>query len=435
MGRMWIWTVILAAGVAAASEVAPGEPNAAAGSTAEQHPPSRFEFGAEIRGRAEGFDGISYVPGWHDAYYLHRLRLNAKLRIAPCLRTFIQVQDSQAPGYSRKPVPTSVANTLDLRQGYVELGVEEGNGWRVRVGRQLLVFGDMRLVSTSNWGNVGPAYDAARISYKTSKTRLDWFASSVVTPVAGQFDRPRGDRRLHGFYSAFDGLVPRSTLEAYFFVKDNQQGADTLGRVGRLTVYTYGAHWSGKLPYSFDYNIETAGQAGHIAASAMRAWGGHWEIGYTTGAAPTAPRFLVEYNYASGDGNPADGVVRTFDNLYPTDKYGTADGLAWRNIHEPIVSVEWKPARKWKTKTCYHSFWLAERQDALYAIAGSILAHNPAATSSYVGGEFDVRVIYQHSSRMQLWGGYGYFIPGTYVKQSSRGSGIHYPYLMWTYTL
>src|SRR6185503_3323264 len=115
-------------------------------------------------------------------------------------------------------------NTLDLRQAYVEAGVEEGDGWTARAGRQPLVFGDMRLVSTSNWGNVGPAYDAARVSYRKAGARLDGFASSLVAPRSGRFDRPGGDRRLHGFYSSFDRILPRSMVEAYFFLKDNRAG-------------------------------------------------------------------------------------------------------------------------------------------------------------------------------------------------------------------
>jgi hypothetical protein len=70
----------------------------------------------------------------------------------------------------------------------------------------------------------------------------------------------------------------------------------------------------------------------------------------------------------------------------------------------------------------------------LYAIAGAVLARNPAAHSSRVGSEVDLRVIWQKSKQFQLFGGYGYFFAGPYLEESSRGSGIHCPYLMWTYS-
>jgi hypothetical protein len=84
-----------------------------------------------------------------------------------------------------------------------------------RLGRQLLVFGDMRLISTSNWGNVGPAYDGARLTLKNSQIRLDAFATALVPPVNHQFDRPRQDRRLHGAYAELPKLLPAATVEAY----------------------------------------------------------------------------------------------------------------------------------------------------------------------------------------------------------------------------
>jgi hypothetical protein len=418
----YCWLAALLISSSAAEGPPPADQDSAA---VEQHIPSWLKFSGEIRGRMESLDGINYVPHFQDSYYLHRIRLNAGIRVSSHFRAVIQLQDSQAPGYRRKPVPATVANTLDLRQSYLEAGSEEGVGWVARVGRQPLVFGDMRLVSTSNWGNVGPAYDGGRISYQTRGVRLDWFATSLVLPVAGHFDRPRGDRRLHGFYSTFNRGLHNSTVEAYFFWKDNL--------LGDLDVYTIGTHAFGKLPGAFDYNVETALQTGHIARSGLRAWAGHWEMGHATGESPWYPRLIAEYNYASGDGNPTDGRVRTFDNLYPTDKWGTADGIAWRNIHEAIFSTEWRPVRKWRIRTSYHAFWLASRKDALYSIGGAVLAHNPAAKSGRVGSELDLRTIYQHNVHLQLSGGYGYFLPGPYMKQCTPGSGIQTPYLMWVY--
>ena len=130
-------------------------------------------------------------------------------------------------------------------------------------------------------------------------------------------------------HSTFNRGLRGSTVEGYFFWNNRR------GPAGPLSVYTMGGHAFGKLDRGFDYNVEVAMQSGHIGGSDFGAWAGYWETGYATGTAAAAPRLVLEYNYASGDDNPADDKVGTFDNLYPTDKYGTADGIAWRNIHEP----------------------------------------------------------------------------------------------------
>ena len=383
--------------------------------------PPWLNLGAEVRGRFDNYFGLNALQGRDNSYYLHRLRLNAQASPAGWLRLVAQIQDSRQSGYDRTPVPYTVAQSLDLRQGYVELG---GSGneapWTVRVGRQPLVFGDMRLVSTSNWGNVGPAFDAVRVSLRRSGVRLDGFSSLVVIPCGG-FDRPRRDKVLSGFYSSFDLLKKTATVDVYVFEKRSPQG---------VALYTYGMRSAGTIADRLEYNVELALQRGHTSGESVAAWAGHWEIGRTFRSLRGSPRLAAEYNYASGDRAPRDGRYQSFDSLYPTNIYATAADFGWRNRHEPVVYLEWRPDGKTRFKAAYHQFWLAERQDALYTFAGSIFVFNPNATDARVGSDIDVRWARQMGKYLQLWVGYAHLFPGPYLKQAGGGA-IDYPYAMW----
>ncbi|MBZ5575789.1 MAG: alginate export family protein [Acidobacteriia bacterium] len=386
--------------------------------------PSWLKLGAEVRGRSDNYLGLNGVSGRDNSYYLHRLRLNATISLAPWLRLVAQAQDAREVGYDREPVPYTVANPLDLRQGYVEAGASGNEApWRVRVGRQPLVFGDMRLVSTSNWGNVGPNFDAVRLSLRQPGVRLDAFASLVGVPCAG-FDRPRQDKMLSGFYSSFD--IPRApvTVDGYVFWKKNRQSVD---------LFTYGLRSAGKIPGNFDYTAEFALQRGRVTGQTAAAWAGHGELGYKFAVPRGSVRMAVEYNYATGDERPGDGRYQSFDQLYPTNVYGTAADFGWRNLHEPAASLEWQPDRKTKVKTVYHAFWLAQRQDALYTLTGAIFVSNPSATQNRVGEEIDVRWIRQMGKNLQLWVGYAHLFPGPYLKEAGRDA-VGYPYAMWTFS-
>jgi hypothetical protein len=396
--------------------------------------PSWVKLSAEYRGRAESTGRIALAPGAEDdAYYLERIRVNANLRVTPWLHTFVQVQDSRVFDYDKRPLPATMNDPLDLRQAYVEAGSLDEGSWGARFGRQPLIFGDMRLVSTSNWGNVGPDYDGVRITHRIGKIRLDGFATMVVQPTTG-FDYPRSGKRLGGLYGVFPGWIPGGTVEGYWFLKENLWATDAQGRTGHLDVHTYGSHVFGKLPRGFEYNLEMALQRGHEAAMPMEAWAGHWEASHPLPLVQAPVRLIAEYNYATGDKNAGDNVRQTFDNLYPTDKWGTADGIGWRNIHEPILNAEWKPNKKWKVKVAEHWFWLASRQDGLYSIAGVVLARNPQAASSEVGREFDVRASYKQSAHWQWMAGYGRFTAGPFLEESGKGDAVNYPYLMGTWT-
>ncbi|MFN7999261.1 MAG: alginate export family protein [Bryobacteraceae bacterium] len=394
--------------------------------------PSWWKMGIEFRGRCEDYRGLNGIAGFDDAYCLTRLRLSSTFSVRPWLHIFAQAQDSRAIGYDRRPVPSTVADTVDLRQAYVEAGVLGEQGWAARAGRQPLVFGDMRMVSTSNWSNVGTAFDGVRLSHTGGRTHLDWFATAAVVPTAG-FDRPRTDRKLSGFYSS-TAVRKNLVLDLYFFWKSNLGTTDERGHTGTLDAYTYGLRSTGKVAYGFDYNIEAALQRGHRVQDPLSAAVSHLELGHPLWTGK-APRVWLEYNYATGDSNPHDGRRQTFEQLYPTpwSVVGRAADFAWRNIHEPMAGVEWQLDRRWKFRATYRAFWLANTNDSLYTLSGASFARNPNAAHSRVGEETGLWSIFQATRRLQFWLGYANLTPGPYLKESSHPGPIRYPFAVWTY--
>ena len=420
---MWILGIWLAAGG-----------SLAAADASRREWPQWLHAGGELRGRAEGFTGNRFIPGNNDGYYLHRIRLNVQADALPWLRLAGGVQDSQVLGYNTHPAPTSIANTLDLRQAFVELGFTKGS-WMARLGRQDLVFGEERLVGAANWGNVGRAFDGARLTLRRSGMKFDWFAASVVAPVRDAWDRPHTNNKFLGFYGTLEKAVPKAILEPYVFVKTNSMARDERGVTGNLRVYTAGIRSVGKLPAQFDYKVEMAAQTGHIARDALRAWAGHWLLGYSMTTEATSPRVIAEFNHASGDRHPGNGRRGTFDNLYPTNHnyYGIADRMGWRNMHNFRTGLELKPSVKTRFTIDYHNFWLATRQDGMYLASGEMAVLNRAATSSHIGQELDFRLVRKISDHIQIILGFPHFFPGKYLDESTPGSAVTGPYAMWSY--
>jgi hypothetical protein len=207
--------------------------------------------------------------------------------------------------------------------------------------------------------------------------------------------------------------------------------------LGSLGVTTAGARWVGQLPARLDYGVEMAGQAGSLGSDSARAWAGHWQLRHTVGT-PWAVRAIGEYNYASGDRNSTDGRRGTFDQLYPTghDKYGLADQIGWRNIRHLRAGVELTPINKVQVATSYHSWWLAEKTDALYSASGAILARvQGGAAASHVGHEIDVQAARVLTPQLQLAAGYAYLLPGRFLEEATPGRGYGAPYVMVTYLL
>jgi Alginate export len=395
--------------------------------------PSWFRVRGEFRERAEGFSNSGFVDSRDDAYFLSRVRLTATAT-GKTAAAMVQVQDARVGAKSVGPTGAPFKAAFDLRQAIVELG-NARTPIAARLGRQEIVFGDQRLVGHANWLNAGRTFDAARVTIRSKPAQIDLFAASVVRVLDDEFDKSGNGNRFAGAYASSGRILPQGTAEPYvFWRRDANQRAET-GAVGSLEQVTTGARFVGKLPVRLDYNIEMDVQRGSLGPDSVRAWAGHWMLRETLPLAAT-PRIAAEYNFASGDDDPADGVRGTFDQLYPTahDKYGLADQIGWRNIHHVRIGTELTPFKSTVVGVSYHSYWLAEGRDALYAASGAPLARIPAgAPDTHVGQEIDVQVTRPLTTYLALNAGYAHLFTGAFLKQATPGKSYSGPFVMVTY--
>lgn len=390
----------------------------------------------EFRTRFEGRTNEQFRSANSRSYLLTRLRLDVEVRPTKWLRLFLQGQDSQAIGMREDPDPPLFEDTFDLRQAYVEVFNRERQGIGLRVGRQELFFGDERLIGTFNWGNTARSFDAVRLFYARPTYRLDLFASSVVVIEDGVFNKHQDGANLYGIYNSLRNVIPQTTIEGYLLWRTLPRVVGERGSIGDADVYTFGTRWVGKLPAAFDYRIELAGQRGDLAGDDLRAWALHTQLGHSLAGVTSSPRFLVEYNYASGDRDPSDGRRETFDQLFPTnhDKYGIADLVGWRNMHNFRAGVGLKLSDRIGAQVDFHSFWLASRRDALYSAGGAPVARVPSGASRrQVGRELDLDLRVTLTQYLSLWAGYARLFAGGFLKQATPGASTGFYYVMLTY--
>jgi hypothetical protein len=82
----------------------------------------------------------------------------------------------------------------------------------------------------------------------------------------------------------------------------------------------------------------------------------------------------------------------------------------------------------------YLSHWVAHRGDALYGDNGSVgVRAAPSATSSHVGDEVDTIFEYKISKHYTVGGGSAFFRAGSFLRQTTSGAGVKYPYAFVTF--
>ncbi|HEY3745451.1 MAG TPA: alginate export family protein, partial [Gemmatimonadaceae bacterium] len=343
--------------------------------------------------------------------------------------------DSRGPWKNKTPSGAPFRDHADLRQFYLQLGSDKSANM-LRAGRLELDFGDGRLVGSLPWANTARTFDGARGMYAGSSYRLDAFATSVVKVEQDRFDRNIAGNNFYGVYGSFTKLVPKAAVEPFVFWR-RQSGLTTeAGVPGTINFGTLGFRAAGKLPSNFDYDAQMALQSGSLGDERISAWAGHWLLGYSIASIGHTPRLFAEYNQASGDKNPTDNRKETFDQLYPTghDKYGLTDLVGWENMRHVRGGLGLAFGKGWTATTRYSHYWLDDAHDALYNGGGIPLARSPTGIAgTNVGGEFDIIAAGKLRPTLGFSAGVGYFVPGTFLKNTTPGKPYTYPYAMLTY--
>lgn len=394
--------------------------------------PSWLNISGELRFRFESRQGIGFREGDDDGYGLFRTRVNIGVKPKSWLEFFFQGQDSRAPG--KKNANGVFRDPFDVRQAYVKIGGGESSPATITAGRQLLLYGDQRLIGPLDWTNTSRTFDAVKLELKAGDdAKLDLFASSVVRNAPDRrINQPRDGANLHGAYGSIKNLIPKSTIEPYLLWQTNPLIVNELGFRGDMDRYTGGVRIWGKGIGPWDYNLAVAKQWGEMGNADIGAWGSYAEVGYSI-AAPLEPRLYAEYTFGSGDSDSSDGKIGGFNDLYPTAHlwYGYNDLVGWRNLKNIRLGAQLKPHRKVGLRFDYHSFWLANRNDGLYNVAGirTVAAPEGGARDSKIGDEVDATLTVPVSKTFSVGGGVGRMFPAAFLKRNTPGAGNTFVFL------
>ena len=386
---------------------------------------SRFEFRENTYDFDSGVDSLN-----DDAWLLNRFRLGLKLRPHDAVTFFFQGQDSREWDSNRPNIPGQAGaegdNPFDLRQAYVEIGGGEGFPLALTVGRQLLQYGDQRLIGSFEWNAIARSFDAAKVRWRGAQGQwVDGFVSSVVVPDSGGFDESDRDSVFSGLYAHFPGTGPQATEVYALYLSDDDRDDDFV---------TLGTHWK-STPEAlgpWDYEAEFAYQDGTAGGRDLSAFAAYAEAGFTFDQ-PWKPRVGLEYSYGSGDGDSTDGDEGAFQNLYPTNHihYGFMDLFSWSNLHDVALHLGAKPLPKIAVGVDVHAFWLADTADSWRrANARTAVRSRDPAADAYAGTEVDLLATWSPNSHVTVTAGWSHFFAGDYLNDTGAGSDADFVYVM-----
>jgi hypothetical protein len=398
--------------------------------------PKWIRIGGEFRIRLEGPTGIGFTDT-DDFYSVDRLRVKLGIKPKDWLLFYGEVQDSQIFFNHHIGNANPYENKWTLWQAFPQVGSTE-TGWAdALAGRQVLRFGDERVIGPSEWLNVGRTFNVARVDLHHPGYMVSVFASSVVPGDNSDLHNGLPGNNLYGIYGSFQNIVRKADFEPYVLWRvapSNAELPETLNR-GHLNEVTIGLHWKGDLPDDFNYDTEFDGQTGSLGSSSISAWAGYASVGKTFREVATTPHIFLEGNYASGTKNPNGHEWNTFDELYPSnhDKLGFDDLVGRRNLVQFRIGVEEEPTKKWKLKQQFEPFWLATSNDNYYSSSGAIAVAAHPGASRHIGNEFDMVAEYVVNKGLNFGFGYGRMFAGQFLDTTTRGHDYGYPFAYFEY--
>lgn len=368
------------------------------------------------------------AAGINNDYHLLRTRLHADLWYQDQFRLFAEMLDARALGLDL-PALAIDKNHTDMLNLFadVKLGQFMDGLAYLRVGRQELLYGSQRLISTLDWANTRRTFQGVKTFWQTPAFNLDAFWVRPMVTEPNQFDNWDKDRNFVGLWGTYKA-IPGQVLDLYYLsLIDNRNVSPaniTQGNVlqGDSVLHTIGARWVGdyeRILYELE-GMYQFGKRSHLDISAFSIASG---VGYQL-PLPMNPQFWLRYDFASGDKNHRDGRSNTFNQLFPFGHYyfGYIDQVGRQNIHDFNAQFTLHP-QPWVTFLGqYHRFYLANKRDYLYNAAGAGTIRDITGQSgSHVGDEIDFTINFHLSRHQDVLLGYSKLFTGEFLKNTRPG--------------
>lgn len=322
---------------------------------------------------------------------------------------------------------TAVKNEYDILQVFISATAMDVFGTGIRTdlhfGRLTLDFGSRRLIARNDFRNTTNAFDGVHWQLAQDKVwRIRAFLVEPVIRDTVQLDEQSQRFVFWGTYFETD-YIPWVRLNAYYFGL-NAQRFSTLNL--QRTFSTFGVRLY-TLPQrgQMDYEVESALQTGKRGSTDHFAHFQHINLGYSFGL-PWSPRFLIHYDYASGDRNPNDSQSSAFDTLFGARRFEyTATGNFGPFFRSNISSPGWRiilvPAQGWKFQLKQRFWYLATSRGAF---SGNGLRDATGESGNYLGHDVEVRVQWKMNENIEFDAGYDHWFKGSYFDRLPTSAGL-----------
>ncbi len=403
--------------------------------------PSWLSFDGELRGRSEYQSALGEVTGRGRYYELTRARSAFTVRPTSWLTGYLQFQDTHALGLTLRTVAANQRNQFDFFQGYVSLTAKKTD---LIVGRQILRFGDERVIGPSDWTNNSRSWDGVNLRVG-DKNRVELFSTSVVLVTPTSLDKHGAGLTYHGAIGTLGGIFPKTSINPFVTVRALPRVTSQQSTTGTELEETFGSYYETRLPLGFQSSGTGVLQRGSYSNNSIHSGAGIIRGGWVAEKLPGQPHIEAEYDYATGNTQRNANRISTYDQQYPSNHnaFGLVDLFGFQNIKQDRLNISFTPIsepespRENNLQVLFQtgSLHLATVRDSVYASGGTVLQRVPTQgfKSDDLGTEFDASAKYVYHQVFVTNIGVGHLFSGRALTTTGRAAPLTLGYLQFTY--
>ncbi|MDR7369914.1 alginate export family protein [Flavobacterium aquidurense] len=391
----------------------------------DHHQTLYLSIGGEIRSQYQYFNNEKWgdIAPDNDGFLLTRALLHTDLKYKNHFRLFFQLQSSTA--ISRIDPSPVERNDLDIHQLFADYNFTLGkNNMTFRFGRQEMLFGSQRLVSTREGPNNRQAFDAAKIIIKNGNFKSDLFYSHYVKNQQGFFDdKTTPNTKFFGVYNVVNQVPVVQNIDFYYLglKKDKAKFDDAVGDEVRHSLGT--RLWGKK--FNWNYDFEAVYQFGEIESKQIDAWTLSLNTGYQFESVKFRPIINLKTDLISGDKHYDDNQLQTFNPLFPKGAYfGLASLIGPSNLIDIHPSVILELNKEITFTVDYDLFWRFETKDGIYEANSKLIYSGRGSPEKFIGTQLETFVDYDVKKWLAFRVEGTWFAAKNYLKDVSAGKDI-----------
>ncbi len=343
-------------------------------------------FGGSLRSRVNVYNNDRFgLQGGRDGeQWLQRFYGHVDLHIGERFRVYLELSADYAKATGDLAPGPFDKDKGDVGQAFVDW---QSGASRWRVGRQEMSLGSARFMGTRDASNVRRSYDGLRWDIDSANVQGRAFYLQLVEVERGMFDdSSHHNDSVWGLSSTWG---PDSGKADVYYLGLRREDVLYVQGVANETRHSFGVRLFGARE-DWDWNIEGLYQIGDFGNDDIRAWTLASIVGYRLPGLRGQPRLALSANVASGDSDPDDNRLETFNPVFPNLAYFEEAAIyAPQNFYNIEPEISWSVSTRLRVSLDWNFFWRLEGNDAVYVRGllplpntagqpGDFVAHSPS---------------------------------------------------------